>query len=162
FALRLEDFEKPIRLALWICREMGAPLCYLLVLQVVRLTDLPERRHFLILLIVPAAAAAALLMGHARNVCEDDGGGWGCEPVVDILYWIGSMASALCMLLLWAQKDIFGKLWRTKGGRERYWLIMTLVIANVLRVVVSLLLATGHLSLQDSDALQTTLGIAFA
>ena len=162
FALRLEDFEKPIRFALWLSREMGAPLCYLLVVQVVRLTDLPERRHFLILLILPAVTAAVFLLGQARNWCEDDGGGWGCQRVIDILYWIGSMASALCMLALWAHKDIFGRLWRTRGGRERYWLIMTLILANVLRVVVGLLLATGHVTLQDSDALQVTLGISFA
>lgn len=160
FALRLEDFERPIRLALWGSREMGAPLCYLLVLQVVRLTDLPERRHFLILLVPPLVFLGVFLLGHTRNLCED--GGWDCDRVTDILYWIGSMASALCMLVLWAHKDIFGRLWRTRGGRERYWLIMTLVSANVLRVVVSLLLATGHLTLQDSDALQVTLGIAFA
>ncbi len=162
FALRLEDFEKPIRLALWISREMGAPLCYLLVLQVVRLTDVPERRHFLILLVLPLVALGVFLIGQERNLCEDEGGGWGCQRIIDILYWIGSMASALCMLALWAHKDIFGKLWNTKGGRERYWLIMTLIIANVLRVVVSLMMATGHLELGDSDALQTTLGIAFA
>lgn len=162
FALRLEDFEKPIRLALWFCRSMGAPLCYLLVLQVVRLTDLPERRHFLILLILPIVALAVFLIGQQRNLCDDDGGGWACDRVIDLLYWAGSMASALCMLALWAHKDLFPTLRGTKGGRERYWLIMTLIIANVLLVVVSLLLATGHLTLEDSDALQVTLGIAFA
>ncbi|TAL35562.1 MAG: AraC family transcriptional regulator [Alphaproteobacteria bacterium] len=160
FALRLEDFEGPIRLALWVSREMGAPLCYLLVLQVVKLTDLPERRHFLILLVLPAVAIGVFLLGQARNFCDE--GGWRCQRVMDILYWIGSMASALCMLALWAHKDIFGKLRRLRGGRERYWLVITLVAANVLRVVVSLLLATGHLTMRDSDALQVTLGIALA
>jgi AraC-like DNA-binding protein len=160
FALRLEDFEHPIRLALWFCRSMGAPMCYLLVLQVVWLTDLPARRHFLILLVMPLVLAGMFFVARTEPLCAD--GGWRCWRFQDILAWVGAMASALCMLAIWGQKDIFGRLWRTRGGRERYWLVITLIAANVAGVVVALLRSTGNLRMADADALQLILGIAFA
>src|SRR3954465_14613166 len=46
FALRIEEYEQPIRLVLWFVRMMGPPLCYLLVLQIAKGADVPERRHF--------------------------------------------------------------------------------------------------------------------
>jgi AraC-like DNA-binding protein len=160
FALRLEDFTDDIRLALWFMRALGAPLCYLLVLQVVQLTDLPGRRYFWILATVPAAMGAALVFGYSLHLCGASA--WRCERFLETLYWIGAMACALCLLALWAQIDVFGKLWRVRGSRDRYWLIMALIVANILDVLACLLYSAGRLSLQDSDAMQVTLGIGFA
>lgn len=160
FSLRLSYFEQPLRIALWFAWAMGGPLCYLLVQQVVKLTDLPERKHLLVLGIMPAVFALAYLLQRSRHLCEGDD--WLCPRFLDILSWLGGMAGALCMLALWAQKDMFGKLWRQRGARERYWLVMTLVVANIMGVVVSLLNATGNLSRANHDALHVILGIAFA
>lgn len=160
FALRLEDFEQPIRLALWFSRAMAAPMCYLLVLQVVWLSDLPPRRHFLILFVMPLVLAGMFVAANAEPLCAADG--WRCQRFHDILSWVGAMASALCMLAVWAHKDVFGRLWRTRGGRERYWLVITLIAANVAGVVVALLRSTGNMRMDDADALQLILGIAFA
>lgn len=66
------------------------------------------------------------------------------------------------MLGLFIHSGLFSKLWNVKGARERYWLIMTFIAANVLHVIVDLLLSTGRIGLPDADALQATLGIAFA
>jgi AraC-like DNA-binding protein len=160
FSLRLTDFEQPLRVALWFAWSMGAPLCFLLVHQVVKLTDFPERRHLFILGVMPAVLVLAHILQRSRHLCE--GGEWLCPRFLDILSWLGGMAGALCMLALWAQKDLFGKLWRQRGARERYWLVMTLVLANVMGIIVSLLNATGYLARTDHDALHVILGIAFA
>ncbi|MEZ0261267.1 MAG: helix-turn-helix domain-containing protein [Alphaproteobacteria bacterium] len=160
FSLRLTYIEQPLRVALWFFWAMGAPLCFLLVHQVVKLTEVPERRHLLVLFIMPLVFAAAFALQRTRHLCE--GGDWLCPRFIDVLSWLGGMAGALCMLALWAQKDMFGKLWRQRGARERYWLVMTLVLANVMGVIVSLLNATGYLDRTDHDALHVILGIAFA
>lgn len=160
FALRLEDFEKNIRLALWFSGAMGAPLCYLLVLQVVKLTEFPGWKHFLMLLVMPVTLGSAFGLSRVQNLCE--GSGLVCDRFFEALNWLGSMSGALCLLALFMHRGLFGKLWAAKGARERYWLIMTLIAANVLRVIVSMLLSTGHIALGDADALQVTLGIAFA
>lgn len=160
FALRLEDFSAEIRLALWFSWAMGPPLCYLLVMQVVKLTDLPDRKHFWILLAMPAVFALVFLTRHTSSACE---GPWReCARLLEYLYWLGSMAGALCMLAIWGHRDIFSNLLRERRGKERYWLILTLVSANVLGVVVNLLRSTGNLAQDSADALSVTLGIAFA
>ena len=100
---------------------MGPPLCYLLVLQVVRLVDLPPRRHFLVLLSVPASVLLALALLPLAGGCKATL--FGCANLQNVLYWTGSMAGAVCILLLWARKNIFADLWHVKGGRERYWQI---------------------------------------
>lgn len=160
FALRLEDFERPLRLALWFASAMGAPLCYLLVLQVVRLAEFPGWRHFLLLISIPLALGITAALAKAQNMCE--GQGTFCGRFFEALYWMGSMAGALCLLALFFHRNLFGKLLVAKGAHERYWLIMTLVAANVLRVIVSMVLSAGYISLADADALQVILGISFA
>lgn len=161
FALRLEDFADKIRVALWFAAAMGPPLCYLLVLQVVKLTELPSPRHFFILLAAPVALAVAMTLSKAQGFCEAGEGPF-CGRFFEALYWLGSMTGALCMLGLFIQSGLFGKLWSVKGARERYWLIMTFVAANVLHVIVNFLHSIGRIGLANADALQATLGIAFA
>lgn len=160
FALRLEDFERPLRFSLWFAGTMMAPFCYLLVVQVVRLVAFPGWRHFLLLLLPPLAAVAALLLARMQNMCE--GQGTLCPRSFEALYWLGSMAGALCLLALFMHRGLFSKLLDGKSTKERYWLIMTLIAANVGRVVVNLLLSTGHIKMGDADALQAILGISFA
>lgn len=160
FALRLEDYADHIRHALWFCWAMSPPLCYLLVLQVVRLVDLPPWRHFLVLLAVPAAALLAFLALPFAGGCS--GGLLGCDQLQHMLYWTGSMAGAVCLLPLWARKNIFVDLWRMKGGRERYWLVMILLGANLLALVINFMRSAEQIREADAEAMLVLLGIAFA
>ncbi|MFN7113940.1 MAG: helix-turn-helix domain-containing protein [Alphaproteobacteria bacterium] len=159
FALRLEDYAQTIRYALWFCWAMGPPLCYLLVLQVVRLVDLPPARHFLILLTLPAAVFLALMALPLTGGCKN--GFVGCDGLQDLLYLTGSMAGAVSILALWLRKNIFSDLWRVKGGRERYWLVMMLVGVNLLALVISFMRSAEQIKSDEADALLVTLGIAF-
>lgn len=158
FSLRLEDFEEPLRLSLWFAGALGTPLCYLLVLQVVRPAVFPAWRHFMLLGAVPLTLLLAIVFSRFQPAC----GGLLCPRFFEVLYWIWSMAGALCMLALFLHRDLFLRLRTDRGAHERYWLVMTLIAANVLRVVVNFLLSTGSLQLEDADALQSALGIAFA
>lgn len=159
FALRLEDFEEGIRLALWFCWAMGPPLCYLLVLQVVKVSDLPEKKHFWVLAFVPVALVGAVSISHFLGSCER--GAPLCLRFFDWLYWLGGMAGAFSMLLLWVNKNIFEGLWSGKGTHERYWLVLTLVVANVLFVVVNLSRLSGGITAAEADLMLLALGLAF-
>jgi AraC-like DNA-binding protein len=159
FSLRLEDFAEQIHLAIWFARVMGPPLCYLLVLQVVRLTDLPDKRQFWILLTAPAAFLVAQFFSAEQDIC--DAGHWLCDKSFDVLSWGGAMSGALCMLAFFGHRHIFSRLSNVKGGRERYWLVITLISANVLLVLVGLLRSSDSLDPQNADALELTLDIAF-
>lgn len=160
FAMRLEDYAEHIRYALWFCWAMSPPLCYLLVLQVVRLIDLPPWRHFLVLLAVPAAAVLAFLALPFAGGCKE--AFFGCDQLQHMLYWTGSMAGAACLLPLWARKNIFVDLWRMKGGRERYWLVMILLGANLLALIINFMRSAEQIGETDADAMLVTLGIGFA
>lgn len=159
FSLRLEDFEFPIRFWLSFSRAMGGPLCYLLVLQVSFAHETAWRRLG-ILMLVPIAYVAAVGLDRIDNIC--DTGSLNCTRFFQTLSWFDGMAGALAMLALWFHKNIFSSLWNAKGGRERYWLVITLIVANILRIAVSLTLSVGYKGSVDADALHVTLGIAFA
>lgn len=159
-ALRLEDYAAPIRFALWFCWAMGPPLCYLMVLQVVRLIDLPPARHFLALLSIPAAIALAFVALPLKGGCDVDF--MHCDNLRDLLYWTGAMAGAVCILALWARKNIFADLWHMKAGRERYWLVMMLVGANLIALVINFLHSAEQIKTPEADAMLVTLGIGFA
>ena len=159
FAMRLEDFVPLLRLGGWVCWAMGPPLCYLLVLQIVRMTELPRKVHFLVLLAVPVAFMVAGAMMRADGSCETR---WiYCRSYFNALYLCGAMVGGLCVLALWLRTDIFSSLWRHKAGRERYWLVMMLLSVNTLALFVSLLRVGDALAVREAEALLVTLGIAF-
>lgn len=159
FAMRLEDYSETIRLMLWTSRTAGPPLCYLLVLQIAKVTDLPERKHFWVLALVPLALVSGVVISHFSGSCER--GLPLCPRFFEWLYWLGGMVGGLSMLLLWANRSVFEGLWGTKGSHERYWLVLSLVAANVLTVIVKLSRLGGTISIEDADALQIALGLAF-
>jgi AraC-like DNA-binding protein len=161
FALRLEDYAHDIRMALWAARAMLPPLAYLLVLQVVRLVDLPPARHFLVLLALPLTVALSYVLIVTGDVsCASDL--TACAPAVDIFQWCGAVAGGLCLLPLWLHRGIFTELWHSKPGRERYWLVMTLLTTTIFSLCVSFMLSGKYLSTGQADALQTVFGMAFA
>jgi len=160
FALRLEDYVYMIRPALWLCWAMGPPLCYLLVLQVVRLVDMPPARHFLVLLAIPASFLAALFVLPLAGGCK--GGLLGCANFQGMLYWTGAMAGACALLPLWFSRSSFSDLWRARSGRERYWLVILLIAANLAALVISFLRSAGQIATREADALLVVLGISFA
>lgn len=160
FAMRLEDFTEGIEFFLWFSRALGPPLCYLLVLQVVRHVDLPDSRHFWVMALVPLALLVSIFARDIGDVCE--GQVRLCPRFFEWLYWLGSMTGGLSMLALWAQRDVFGQLWSAKAGRERYWLVLTLVVTNVAGTGVFFLRAVEKISDVDADALLVTLGIGMA
>lgn len=158
FALRLEGYETPIRLMLWACRATGPLLCYLLVLQVAK-GALPQPRHFLVLALMPVSLLAAFFMRDMIYNCDQ--GARLCPGFFVWLHWFGAISGAIALLALWGHKNLFALLRKAKGGLERYWLVLVLIIANVAAVCTSFLGSVGSLQEGETDALLTILGLAF-
>ena len=163
FSLRLEDYEEPIRLMLWACRALGPPLCYLLVLQVARRTekgaDLPEPRQFWVLALMPLSLIAGFVIRDMAHVCDKNT--LLCPGLFSWLQWLGSISGGLAMLALWGHKNLFSALRKAKGGMERYWLVLVLVMANVGAICISFLHSAGRLEEGEADALLVVLGLVF-
>ena len=159
FSLRLEEYEEPIRLMLWMCRALGPALCYLLVLQVARGATLPEPRQFLVLALMPVSLAAAFSMRGVVYACDKST--LLCPGVFLWLQWLGAISGAIAMLALWGHKNLFSVLRKAKGGMERYWLVLVLIITNVAAVGIGFLGSVGSLEKDETDALLMVLGLAF-
>jgi AraC-like DNA-binding protein len=158
FSLRLEDYEQSIRLLQWLCWALGPPLCYLMVLQVAKGAS-PQPRQFWMLALVPLSLLAGFFLRDVIKVCDVPGRT--CPALFQWLYWLNSISGAVAMLALWGHKDLFGVLWREKGGREKYWVVLALVLANITVIAVNSLRSTGTLARNDADSVLTALGLAF-
>ncbi len=146
-ALRLDEYEHVIRLAQWLVWSLSPPLCYLLVLQVAKGAP-PDWRQFSVLALTPLSWAAVTV-----------------AQIADFFQWLyllGSISGGVVLLALWGHRGLFLDLWKFKGaGRERYWLVMTLVMANVGVVGINSFRSVGGLPGADADALLIVLGLAF-
>ena len=108
FSLRLGDYEEAIRLMLWLCRTMGPLLCYLLVLQVAKGSDLPEPRQFWFLALAPLALISGFVIRHMTHVCT--AGALLCPALFQWLQLLESISGGIAMLALFGHKNLFGVL----------------------------------------------------
>ena len=159
FALRLSDFEPQIRLGLWFFWMAGPPLSYLLILQVARMIELPSARDFLALLPLPFSLVAVLTARNATHFCGDDISL--CARVFDWLYILGGASGALCLLALWAHRGLFSDMKSARGGGERYWLVLSLILMNVFILAVHFMYLFDKIERARADSLLVTVGIAF-
>lgn len=105
----------------------------LLIIQLGRLTRLPEIRTFLILLLIPVSFCVAYTCYRLTERYD----------LNDWLLVAGVISGALSLLTIWAQKDIFNNIVSQRSGRQRYWVVITIVIMNSLFLCVSLLSING-------------------
>ncbi|MBU6475088.1 MAG: hypothetical protein KGQ70_03905 [Alphaproteobacteria bacterium] len=159
FALRLQDYGQPIRLALWLARVMDPLLCYLLVLQIAKGAGLPERRQFWVLAPAPLSLLAGLMIEKTAGICA--AGDLLCPNLFLWLQWLGAVSGGCAMLALWGHKNLFATLRKAKGGMERYWLVLVLIVANASAVGIMFLRSVDSIDQPTADALLVVLGLAF-
>jgi len=159
FSLRLQGYVDYIKLIQWLMWILTPPLSYLMILQVAR-SKVPELKEFLILLLVPIAVLMAFSLKDFGGVCDLNDPL--CGDLFNWLYWISSILGIVSILPIWFHKDIFGQLWKDKAGKEKYWLVMVLLIANVGIVAVNLLRCTDSIDPSNADSILLIMGILFA
>lgn len=133
--------------ALWF---FGPPLSVLLMIQIARITEAPNFSNFWVLVLVPIAYAFAVVISETLN---DDIHNW--------LVLTGLVAGVISLLAMWAHRAPLGQLRAQTAGRDRYWLILGLVIANLFFLATMLLSLTPGLSQGDADVIRTIWGLGF-
>lgn len=159
FALRLSDFEEQIRLGLWFFWMAGAPVSYLLILQVARMVELPSLKNFLVLLLLPLAFGIVLTARETMGICSGDV--FFCARFFDWLYILGGVCSAFCLLALWAHEGLFSDMLKERGGSERYWLVLSLITMNILVLGIHFFYLFDRIDRDRADSLLVTVGIGF-
>ncbi|HEY8191219.1 MAG TPA: helix-turn-helix domain-containing protein [Alphaproteobacteria bacterium] len=143
-----------LRWAGWV---IGPPLSVLLIIQIAQITRIPRWFNFAILLLVPAAYAAAhfatLRIGQCTQLPD-------CTVFRDALSIAGLIAGAVSVLAIWLNRGMMEGLTAEKTGKDRYWLILTLVFVNLAFLAVTLLALTSVIAFDDVRVIHTCMGLA--
>lgn len=149
-------FYHLIEWALWF---LGPPLSVLLMIQIARITDMPLPRHYCVLLLLPAALVAGSLLAKTSPDCLALTGI--CPGLEDWLTLTGLLAGAISLFAMWSQRTLLTQLQSQPGGRDRYWLIISLVIANLFFLLTMLVSLTSLLTPAAAGVIRTIWGLGF-
>ena len=137
----------------------GPPLSYLLILQISSITRTPEKKHFLILFLIPVAFLISYWIGKAEISCADFAN---CKLFKESLQASGLIAGTISLLSIWLNTQRLSFVARQRVmGKERFWLILSLIVMNV--VFLSIMFLSMITPLEDHilKLLRTVLGLGF-
>jgi len=143
----------------WIFWFLGPPLSVLLVIQVAQITKLPALRYYLVLLLLPAAFAIAHFLTATKDAaCA---GFLLCDEMRDWLLVTGISAGAVSLLTIWLVRGLFDSISQQKTGKERYWLILALIFANIFFLTAMLFGLNDKIADHNIVLLRNVLGLGF-
>ncbi len=139
-------YYQDIKWGLW---ASFSPLSTLLILKVMRMTKEPPSLFWLLLLIVPLAYLSAnLLSSHVSEVF-----GW---------YQVNAIIlGTLSLLIVWTKRGWLDALHKRKNGRERYWLIICLIMVNIGLLSTDFALLNTAISYESAEMIRIVIAIAF-
>lgn len=142
----------------WAAWFFGPPLSVLLVLQFSQVKEGPTIRDLWVLALIPICY---LLSGLAVDQTPACSGFNPCKEMQAFLNVTGLMAGAISLLLIFSKKDLFKNLLRQRNGKERYWLILSLIFMNIF-FLCSMLAGLGEfVSQTQAVMLRTITGLGF-
>ena len=155
---RLQLGSDPYFYLQWLLWFAGPPLSVLLVIQLADARKAPSIRDYWILLLLPLSFMLSLLGADTAMGCEP---GESCEALRELLKVTGLMAGTISLLVIFSKKGLLKNLPKQKFGKERYWLIFSLIFLNTCFLLVMLLSLTKHVSGDEAVLLRNVLGIGF-
>lgn len=143
----------------WSAWALGPPLSALLIIQMSQIRTLPSLVNWAIVLVVPLALGMSRGISVYLNTdCRMD------LMCPDFMIWLnitGVIAGAASLLLIWAHRNLFSDILEQKAGKERYWLILALIIVNVAFLGLMAFHTTGYDLSFNATLSRTVLGLAF-
>lgn len=149
------EFISHYEIVVWFLWVLCIPLSVLVIIQMAKITELPSFYSFCALFTVPIAFLLSKYFSMSLNSsCEIY---WKCTEFYELLNITGAVAGAISLLFIWSHRTLFSDVLKQKAGKERYWLILSLITLNVAFIA-------GFLLQYDSEylvLLRTILGLAF-
>lgn len=143
----------------WAAWAYIVPLGVLLIFQMAKLAKLPPLPVWGILVFVPLAFVLSVLATRKVHGCA--GFGLSCSALDEWLSLSSLVLGALSLLVIWAERNIFTDIRNQNAGRERYWLILSLIILNIFYLACfALALGTAGEHIQ-TGIVRTILGLTF-
>lgn len=162
FALRLEDFEQTIRLILWSSWALAPPMSYLLISQI-SYSKAPRLRQYWVILLPLFVIFGSLSAQKAGYLCDIEQDHY-CNAFFSVLHLGSGVVGAISLLFLFGHKDLFEDIKaKAKGGQERYWLVISLILMNLSGVGINIYRAADDgLTVELADALLLIIGLGFS
>lgn len=126
-----------------------APLSVLLVIQIAQITQIPNWRYFLLMSLMPIGyLIVSFIVTYPREK-------------FDLLMVIGVVVGAFSLLTIWFNKDVLSKLLTQKSGKERFWLIISIIVLNISLIAIFSFVAYDLVDISDAYFIRTFIGFAF-
>ncbi len=154
-----EDFIPLYDALHWLLWVSLAPMSTLLIVQISRVTEIPQLRYFNLLLLVPIACYFAALYARSFGDCSRLSN---CNALPEWLDVLGLIIGTISLLTIWVKRSVIGSVIERKNGRERYWLMMALIAMSSLLLFTTFLGIYDVISIEQQNAIRIVTGIAFA
>ena len=142
----------------WFLWFSGPPLSVLVIIQLADMTKTPSIRDYWILLLLPFSMMFAFLASEVSIGCE---AGKPCESLNELMNVMGLMAGTISLLIIFSKKNLLKNIHSQRHGRERYWLILALIVLNLLFLIAMLLGLSRQLSAEEVGIARNILGLGF-
>ncbi len=141
----------------WLLWFAGPPLSVLLIFQIAQITRMPSLRHFRVLLLLPAAFVLSYWIARADESCSTV---LGCSSFRELLIVSGIVAGTIALLEIWFGRGLLDSVRIQKNGKERYWLIIMLVMMNLAFLGLALVMLSESASAQQAIMIRGILAIS--
>jgi AraC-like DNA-binding protein len=155
---RMQIESDPYFYMQWMLWFIGPPLSVLLVIQLADTGKNLSIRDYWILLLLPLSFLLSVSGTGTTIECMPS---QPCEARRELLKVTGLMAGTISLLVIFSKKGLLKNIARQKFGKERYWLIFSLIVLNTLFLLVMLLGLTGYIGENETLLLKSILGIGF-
>ena len=133
----------------WLLWTLSCPLSALLVLQIASVTKAPSLPFWGMFFLIPCAYLISLLLEYSYGHMEE----W--------LYISGIVVGCISLLVIWSKRHFLNDLYIHKNGKERYWLIISLIVLNIGLLVINLLFVNNLDNLANIEMARNIIGISF-
>lgn len=143
----------------WAAWAYIVPFGVLLIFQMAKISKLPRWPVWSVLLLIPLAFMFSVLVTKKTPECADLR--VLCTSLDEWLSLSALIAGALSLLMIWAERNIFADIRSQSAGRERYWLILSLIILNIFYLGCFALALGVVANNSQAELLRTVLGLTF-
>lgn len=143
----------------WFFWFSGPPLSVLLVIQIAQITRMPPLKSYWVLGLVPFALLVSCMFTSSAQECtamKD------CTLLHDWLNVTGLITGGMSLLTVWLWRGLFRDIQAQKAGKDRYWLILSLIFTNIAFLMVILLDLSRSIDPAEASLVRTVLGLALA
>ena len=142
----------------WGAWFLGPPLSVLVIIQIAQISKLPSLTDYFVLLVIPLALGGSMLMAGQGADCPVL---IKCAEFFDWLNITGLIAGAASLLMIWTHRGMFSELQKQKAGKERYWLVLSLIVVNIFFLGAMSVLIGEQQFADEAAVVRTLIGLSF-